>query len=422
MHFSFVLGIKIPENCVARVREELLQMDEEVKRRRKEKEKQAVEQRLADERLRKMEQENKHLLENLFNQKPMPNQSLAQSLAQSQILKPKLNQNPLQRKQTVSMAQLLRMQAQSALQQPPQNLTLLSLPRNSSQTQQRTHNSWPNNSTNNNQGPLPNPVNPSPNFPPFYPQSFLSSFPQLKNQSLPIHQTAPSPNLSSKNPLEDILDLTVSSSSPSPDTTEGGLNLDSLTHSAAFGDDFNLESLISQNAPNAQHAAQIQQPLLLQQQQQQQQHLQATQQQNHSLMANNHQDLLDLFELPLSPQIPTQKASPSSSTSSGSSSTSSTSSVSNNLVSHVSSGLLPAATLIPPSSSSSLFSSPSPSSSLFSNSSSHFSPAYLLPQSDSLSLANGHGSSGTLDVREALNSMLQAGPDRKSVIHYRQQD
>uniref|UniRef100_A0A671UA67 Protein strawberry notch homolog 2 n=1 Tax=Sparus aurata TaxID=8175 RepID=A0A671UA67_SPAAU len=36
------VGIKIPENCVARVRDELLLMDEEVKRRRKEREQQAV--------------------------------------------------------------------------------------------------------------------------------------------------------------------------------------------------------------------------------------------------------------------------------------------------------------------------------------------------------------------------------------------
>uniref|UniRef100_A0A3Q1BCK7 Protein strawberry notch homolog 2 n=1 Tax=Amphiprion ocellaris TaxID=80972 RepID=A0A3Q1BCK7_AMPOC len=77
------VGIKIPENCVARVREELLLMDEEVKRRRKEKEQQAVEQRLAEERKRKMEQENKHLLQNLFSQKSMLNQSLAQTLAQN---------------------------------------------------------------------------------------------------------------------------------------------------------------------------------------------------------------------------------------------------------------------------------------------------------------------------------------------------
>ncbi|XP_037624825.1 protein strawberry notch homolog 2 isoform X1 [Sebastes umbrosus] len=405
------VGIKIPENCVPRVREELLQMDEEVKRRRKEREQQAAEQQLAEDRMRKMEQDNKHLLANLFNQKPMLNQSLVQSLAQSQILKQKLNQNALQRTQTGSISQLQRLQAQaqSALQQPSQNLPLLSLQRNPSQTQQRTHNSWPNNSTTPNQGAVPNTVSIRSNYSNFFPPSF-SPFPQRKNPSLPLHQTTLSHNLSSKNPLDEILDLTVGSPSPSPDSTEVGLNLDSLAgHAAAFGDDFNLESLISQTAPNAQHAAQIQQPLLLQQQQ----HLQATQQQNLNLLANNHQDLLDLFDLPLSPQMPTQKASPSSSTSSCSSSTSSNS---NNLVPHVPAGLLPASSLIPASSSSSLFSSPSSSSSLFSNSSPRFSSNYLLSPSDSLPLPNGH--SVALDVREALNSMLQE-PDRKSVIKYR---
>uniref|UniRef100_A0A8C8I887 Protein strawberry notch homolog 2 n=1 Tax=Oncorhynchus tshawytscha TaxID=74940 RepID=A0A8C8I887_ONCTS len=44
------VGIKIPENCVARVRVELLKMDEEVKRRRKEREQHAQEQRLAEQR------------------------------------------------------------------------------------------------------------------------------------------------------------------------------------------------------------------------------------------------------------------------------------------------------------------------------------------------------------------------------------
>ncbi|XP_061154164.1 si:ch73-63e15.2 isoform X3 [Syngnathus typhle] len=103
------VGIKIPENCVARVREELMLMDEEVKRRRKEREKQAVEQRLAEERMRKMEQDNKHLLANLFSQKAMPTQSLAHSLVHGQLLKQKLN--PLQKTQVAGMAQLQRMQA-----------------------------------------------------------------------------------------------------------------------------------------------------------------------------------------------------------------------------------------------------------------------------------------------------------------------
>lgn len=396
---SSLPGIKIPENCVARVREELLQMDEEVKRRRKERE-----QRLAEERMRKMEQENQHPLANLFSQEPILSPSLVQSLAQ--------------RMQTGRISQLQRMQAQtqSTLQQPSQNVTILSLPRNPSQTQQQTHNSWSNNPSNH--GPQPNMVNLSSSLSQFYTQPFLASFPRLKNPSLPLHQTALSPNLSSKNPLDEILDLTMSSPSPSPDTTEGGVNLDSLTRrSAAFGDNINLESLISQNAPNAQ---QIQQPLLLQQQQP----LQAAQQQNHNLLAKNHQDLLDFFDVSLSPQMSTQKASPSSSTSSGSSCTSSTSSVSNSLVSQVPTGLLPVSTLIPTSSSSSssssLFSSPPSSSSLFPDSSSHFS--HYRPQSDPLSLPNGHGSSTFLNAREALNSMLQAEPDRKSVIQYRHQD
>uniref|UniRef100_A0A665SXQ4 Protein strawberry notch homolog 2 n=1 Tax=Echeneis naucrates TaxID=173247 RepID=A0A665SXQ4_ECHNA len=86
------VGIKIPENCVARVREELLLMDEEVKRKRKEKE-----QRLAEERMRKMEQDNKHLLENLFSQKPLTNQTIAQSLAQKRKFSLLLQTVPLEK-------------------------------------------------------------------------------------------------------------------------------------------------------------------------------------------------------------------------------------------------------------------------------------------------------------------------------------
>lgn len=413
-YVSSFQGIKIPENCVARVREELLLMDEEVKKRRKEKEQQVVGQRLAEKRMRKLEQANKHLLANLFNLNPIHNQSLAQSLAQNQNLNQKLNQNPLQRTQSQSISQLQRAQAQnnSTLQQHAQNLPLLPL--------QRTHINWPNNSSTN-QGPLPGAVNLSNHFSQFSPQHFLSAFPPLKNPSLPLHQTTTlSPTVASKNPLNEILDLTVSSPSPSPDNTEGGLSLDGLS---AFRDEFTLESLISRGAANAQHTAQIQQqppPLLLQQQQQL---LQVRQQQeSQNLLTNNHQaDFLDFLDIPLSFQMSTQKASPSSSTSSCSSSASSTSSLSNNAVSHVSSSLLSTSTLIPTSSSSSLFSSPSPSS-LFSNSpsSSFFSSPCLLPPAESLTLPNGHCSSDTLDVREALNSMLQTGSDRTSVIKYRQ--
>ncbi|XP_077389356.1 strawberry notch homolog 2b isoform X2 [Festucalex cinctus] len=340
------VGIKIPENCVARVREELVQMDEEVKRRRKEREKQAMEQRLAEERMRKMEQDNKHLLANLFSQKVMPNQSLAHS----QLLKQKLN--PLQKTQLAGTSQLQRMQA--VLQQQPQGQGQLSLPRT---TPQMTPSGWPGKSAASKQAAR-NAVIHGSNFPQFYPQSFLPSFPQ----PLPVHQAA---RMSSQKAQEEILDLTVSSPSPSPDSTEGGPALDGLTGpTRAFADDFNLESLISQTA-------QLPPPPSL---------------------VHNHQDLLDLFDLPLSPPMITQKANPSSSASSGSS---------------------PTPSLVQ----SSLFSNPS---------SSHFAPSrfpnYLLPQSDSRAL-NGHCSSGALDVREALNSMLQeAGHDRKSVIHYRQQD
>uniref|UniRef100_A0A674P456 Strawberry notch homolog 2b n=1 Tax=Takifugu rubripes TaxID=31033 RepID=A0A674P456_TAKRU len=80
------VGIKIPENCVARVREELLQMDEEVKKKRREREQQALEQRALEQR----KMENRHLLANLFNQKPVLNKSLVQSLAPNQFL----NQKP----------------------------------------------------------------------------------------------------------------------------------------------------------------------------------------------------------------------------------------------------------------------------------------------------------------------------------------
>lgn len=355
-------------------------MDEEVKRRRKEREQQAVEQRLAEERAR-MEQ-NKHLLQNPVSQKPMLNHLVQSLVGHSQILRQKLSQNALQQTQTGSLSQLQRIQTQAALQQPSQNM----LPLQSIQLQQRTPKNWPDTSTStsttNNIASLPS----------FYPPPFLPGFPQLNNPSLPLHNTTPSPSLS-KNTLEGILDLTVSSPSPSPDTTENGLNLNSLARNPLT---FDLESLfpdLSQSSSNVQ------------QQEQQQPTLQAPQQQNHSMLANNCQDLTEYFDFPISTQMSTQKASPSSSTSSGSSSTS----FSNSLVPHVPPGLLPVSSLIPTSSAS------SPSSS------SLFSSPYLLPQSDTLPLSNGHCTT-TLDVREALNSMLQAGPDRKTVIQYRHQD
>ncbi|KAF7203220.1 si:ch73-63e15.2 isoform X2 [Nothobranchius furzeri] len=353
------VGIKIPENCVAQVRNVLLQMDEEVKKRRKEK-----------ERMQKLQEQESKLMQSLISQNPVLNQSLQ---TPSQLFKQSITQNALQRTQNLS--QLPEMQ--SALQK--HGLHLLPFHRNPSQT----HNGWPNTSLSASQVALPNTLNPS--FSSFL-QPFIQSFPQ-KSPALPLHQTTPSLNLSSKNPLDEILDLTMSSPSPSPDSTDCVPGLDSLS-------DFNLDDLISGSISDAQHTAQTQQPLMPQQQQ-----LQAPlqQPQNHSMLTgNHHQDLLDLFDMPLSPLVTTQKVSPSSSASSGSSSTSS---LSNNMVS--------------------LFSSPS-SSSLFPPPC--YPSTYLPTQSDAVSLPNGHFGSGALDVRAALNSMLQAGQDRKSVIQYHQQD
>ncbi|MEQ2316259.1 hypothetical protein AMECASPLE_030815 [Ameca splendens] len=387
------VGIKIPENCVARVREELQLMDDEVKRRRKEKEQQ--------ERMRKMEQENKHLL-SLFSQKPIPNQSLAQTLVPNHFTKHNLNQNTVQRTQPGSVSQLQDMQQLLSLQ---------------SQTQCRTLNGWPNSSSSSStNGQVCQPNTADHRFSPFYNQSsFMPPFQQPKNPLIPLHQFPPAHSLSSKNPLDEILDLTVSPPSSSPDST--------TANPAAFVDDFNLEALLAPTMADTSNAAQIQQPQIdlqhllqalqyppetiqapppqfdLQRRLQPHQEQQKQQQNRNMLAAHNPQDLLDLLDLPLSPPMSTQTANPSSSTSSCTSSTSSTSSHFSN-----------------PSSSS----SSSSSSSLFSGASSCFPGNYLLPPSDSL--PNGHCSSGTLDVREALNSMLQAGPDRKSVIQYRQQD
>ncbi|KAM4739563.1 strawberry notch homolog 2b isoform 2-T3 [Anableps anableps] len=371
------VGIKIPENCVGRVREELLLMDEEVKRRRKEKEQQ--------ERMRKMEQENKHLLENLFSQKPMPNQSLTHNLGPNQFINQKLN--PLPRTQTGSFSPLSLPSSQSLSPYPLNGW--LGSPSSSSNT--------------NGQGCQPSTV--SHRFPPFYgPPSFMSSVPPSKNPPQALHQFTPAPSLSSKNPLDEILDLTVSPPSSSPDST--------TANSAAFVEDFNLDVLLGQTAPDLLNTTQTQLPQInlqhilqhtsetvhtpsnqfdLQRQPEPQQE-QQKQEQNRDMLVNN-QDLLELLCSTLSPPMSTQKTIPSSSTSSCTAFTPST-------LSH--------------------FSNPPSSSSLFSSAPSCFPANSLLPLSDPL--PNGQCSSGTLDVREALNSMLQAGPDRKSVIQYRQQD
>lgn len=388
-------------------------MDEEVKRRRKEREQLAAEKRLSEDRIRLLEEGHKHLLANLVSQKTMHNQSLV-PLTQNQLLRQKLSQSALQQVHSGGggVSQLQRIQSQSALQLQQQQKP--KLPQNmmsvhSIQIQQRTPKSWPNTSTS---APSSSSRAALPSLSQFYPQSFLSGFSQLKSSALPLQSSAPSPALSSTNPLDEILDLTVSSPSPSPDAGEAGLNHGGLTRQSAAAAFDELESLFSEISQVPSVA--LPPPPSLP----------AAHPPAHSMLASNHQDLMEYFDVSLSPQMSTQKASPSSSTSSGSAS-----SFSNSLAPPVPSGLLSVSSLMPAaassssSSPSSLFSSPSSSSSLFSSASPHFPSTYsLLAPSDSLQLPNGHCSATALDVREALNSMLQAGADRKSVIQYRHQD
>ncbi|CAL8308513.1 unnamed protein product [Lota lota] len=385
------VGIKIPENCVARVREELIQMDEEVKKRRKEKE-QALEQQQAEERRRKLVQADRPL----FSQSHIMNQSLTQNQALGH--KPQI-QNPMQRTQPHGISQLAlqRGHGQASLQ-VAQNLARLPSQRTPSQIQPRTQNNRPNNG---NKGPglLPSMATLSSHFPQFSPQPFMSSFPSLKSHTLASQALLANPSSSivpSKNPL-DILDLTMNSPSHSPDSTEGGLGM--AGPPGAFREDFALESLISSNTLGLHQLSaqtqQKQQPLL---RQLQQPRLQQQQQQQESLLVDNSSqpDFLDFLDSPLSFSMP-----PHSSTSSA-----------HNAMSHAARSLHPTATLIPSSPSSSLFSSTTSPSSLFS------SPACLHPPPDPL--PNGHGGSpSTLDVREVLTNMLLAGNDRKSVIKYR---
>ncbi|KAG7272136.1 hypothetical protein CRUP_021996 [Coryphaenoides rupestris] len=456
----------IPENCVARVRDELIQMDEEVKKRRKEKDQQALEQRQADERQRRLVQANQHLMDRI-SQNHIMNQSLAQGQghaqgpAQGLVLahKPQnhihnhnqnQNQNPpTQRTQPRGISQVTLQrgklaQGQASSQRAGQNLARLPPHRTPSQIQPRTQNNRPNNSNKGGLGLLPSMATLSSHFPPFSSQPFMNSFPSLKSHTLSSQGLLSNPSSSaSKNPLDDILDLTMSPSL-SPDSTEGGpLGLEGLAGVAPgnFRDDFALESLISPNVLGLHHqrSAQTlqkqQQPRLQQQQpspllrQLQQQQQQQQQQQD------SQSDYLDFLDFSM--------AGPHHPSSSSTSSSAAGGPVPHGGVSHVARGrgMLSAAGLLPPSSASSpsasassspLFSTNASPASLFSSSnaspSSLFSsPVCLLPPpppDPSLpslnSLPNGHcGSTSTLDVREVLNSMLLASNDRKSVIQFR---
>ncbi|XP_041695578.2 protein strawberry notch homolog 2-like isoform X1 [Coregonus clupeaformis] len=327
------VGIKIPENCVARVRVELLKMDEEVKRRRKEREQHAQEQRLAQERQLKQQLQDKHLLAKLHSQ--------PQSLSQSLPVKPLLQPKPPQLKPQPSLVNLL-----------PSMSSLFS------------------------------------HFPHHFP-------------SLPPMQTAPTSTTKPSRVGEEVLDLTVSSS-PSPDSTEGGLGLVSLTGGSmgSFGEAFGLESLISRSALTAQNTAHIlqqplQPPLIKQRQLQSPQQIQPQLQQwsDRPLINSAHQDyyILNLMDHPdsLPYSLSSQTATNPSS--------SSTSSSSSNTVAHVMSGHL---------------SSPSTPSSLFSSA---LAPSEQQP----LPLANSHCSTDTLiNAREVLDNMMRTSADRQTVIQY----
>ncbi|CAB1314028.1 unnamed protein product [Coregonus sp. 'balchen'] len=213
------VGIKIPENCVARVREELLKMDEEVKRRRKEKEQQrAQEQRLAEER----QLQNQHLLAKLYSQTQTLNQSLKnQNLSQSlsQCLK------------TQSLAQAKPLHVKPLFQPKPSQLK-----------------------------PQLSPVNQLPSM-----ASLTSHFSHYPHHfpSLPLLQPAPSSTSKPPRTGEEVLDLTVSPS-PSPDSTEGGLVLDCLTGGSvgSFGEDFGLDQTTTNPSSSSNTVAQVSSGLL----------------------------------------------------------------------------------------------------------------------------------------------------------------
>ncbi|XP_056112446.1 protein strawberry notch homolog 2 isoform X1 [Rhinichthys klamathensis goyatoka] len=266
------VGIKIPETCVSKVRQELLRMDAEVKQRRQEKEQKAQELRQAEEQQRLLVQ--------------------------------------------------------------------------------RQH------------------------------QEFLLNFftPSLQAPSLPTPNISFTPFPSLKTPLEEILDLTVHSTSPSSQvSTQTGLSVDNLTGPPEPSvDDFNIEAFIQE-----------------QQHQQPQQESQSTQE---SCTARD-TDLLDMILSLNSFMTTPSQNDPASSTSDAPLSV----------------------PLVLSSSFSSSMSQFTPTPLTPSSSSSSLSQVSL-PPTDMLPLPNSHCSpEAIINAREVLNSMLQSGTEpRYSVIQYQQ--
>lgn len=215
-------------------------------------------------------------------------------------------------------------------------------------------------------------------------QEFLSNFFAPSLQAPSLHNPnifTPFPSL--KNPLEEILDLTVHNTSPSSQvSTQTVLSVDNLTGPPEPSvDDFNIEAFI-------------------QEQQQQQQ----PQQESHSTQESSTARDTDLYDMILS--LDSFMTTPSQ----------------NDPASSTSDAPLPVPMVLPSS---------------FSSSMSQFTPAPLTPSSSSSSLSqvslpptdqqmlplpNSHcNSEAILNVREVLNSMLQSGTEpRYSVIQYQQ--
>ncbi|KAL4658905.1 hypothetical protein GN956_G2354 [Arapaima gigas] len=299
------VGIKIPENCVTRVRDELIAMEEEVKRKRQERELQAEEQRQLAQQAMNLELQKNQLMSTLCNQ--------------------------------------------------PLDLSNLGLPV----------------------------------------LSVLSSQPSL------FLSSSTRPPFSSQPSFHDFLDLTVSSSSPSPDSIGGGLSLESITCSTEDNqEEFSLDSLIASPALNTSHS------LLTQHSH----HTSLGQHLQYSPHTSLSQHMLQTQRTPL-PQHELASQESRTSLTTQQDILSFLDSPSHDLPS-------PYPLSMPTAPCSVSSSAVDPFSSIFSSSSCFSSTAVSLEQ-QSQSLVNGHlAAQGSINAREVLDTMLGTNADRQSVIQY----